>query len=63
MTVIDPDTLKILRDFEAGSDPETFAVHPNGNIYISNEDDAKATVFDPLYVKVNNKCVAFIRLT
>ncbi len=47
IVVIDPDTLKILRDFEAGSDPETFAVHPNGNIYISNEDDAKATVFDP----------------
>ncbi len=45
--VVDPKSLKILRDFEAGSDPETFAVHPNGNIYISNEDDAKATVFDP----------------
>lgn len=45
--VVDPKSLKILREFEAGSDPETFAVHPNGNIYISNEDDAKATVFDP----------------
>jgi PQQ-dependent catabolism-associated beta-propeller protein len=45
--VVDPVSLKILREFEAGSDPETFAVHPNGNIYISNEDDAKATVFDP----------------
>jgi PQQ-dependent catabolism-associated beta-propeller protein len=45
--VIDPASLKILREFEAGSDPETFAVHPNGNIYISNEDDAKASVFDP----------------
>jgi PQQ-dependent catabolism-associated beta-propeller protein len=45
--VIDPTSLKVLREFEAGSDPETFAVHPNGNIYISNEDDAKATVFDP----------------
>lgn len=45
--VVDPDSLKILREFEAGSDPETFAVHPNGNIYISNEDDAKATVFNP----------------
>lgn len=47
IVVVDPNSLKILRDFEAGSDPETFAVHPNGNIYISNEDDAKATVFDP----------------
>jgi PQQ-dependent catabolism-associated beta-propeller protein len=45
--VVDPASLKILREFEAGSDPETFAVHPNGNIYISNEDDAKATVFNP----------------
>lgn len=45
--VVDPSSLKIIREFEAGSDPETFAVHPNGNIYISNEDDAKATVFNP----------------
>ena len=45
--VVDPKSLKILREFEAGSDPETFGVHPNGNIYISNEDDAKATVFNP----------------
>ncbi len=47
IVVIDPNSLKILRDFEAGSDPETFAVHPSGNIYISNEDDAKASVYDP----------------
>ena len=47
IVVIDPNSLEILRDFEAGSDPETFAVHPNGNIYISNEDDAKASVYDP----------------
>jgi PQQ-dependent catabolism-associated beta-propeller protein len=45
--VIDPVTLKVLREFDAGSDPETFAVHPNGNIYISNEDEAKASVIDP----------------
>ncbi len=45
--VIDPVSLDIVREFEAGSDPEAFAVHPNGNIYISNEDDAKASVFDP----------------
>lgn len=47
IAVIDPVALKELRRFHAGSDPETFAVHPNGNIYISNEDAAKATVFDP----------------
>ncbi|MGI9230036.1 MAG: PQQ-dependent catabolism-associated beta-propeller protein [Gammaproteobacteria bacterium] len=45
--VVDPVSLKLLREFKAGSDPEAFAVHPNGNIYISNEDDAKATVYDP----------------
>lgn len=27
--------------------PEAFAVHTNGNLYISNEEDAKASVFDP----------------
>jgi PQQ-dependent catabolism-associated beta-propeller protein len=48
IVVIDPVSLKVLRDFESGSDPETFAVHPNGNIYISNEDDAKASVFNTL---------------
>ena len=47
IAVVDPASLKILRKFKSGSDPETFAVHPNGNIYISNEDDAKATVFNP----------------
>ena len=48
IAVLDPASLEVLRKFESGSDPETFAVHPNGNIYISNEDDAKATVFNPL---------------
>ena len=47
IAVIDLGTLEVLRKFQAGSDPETFAVHPNGNIYISNEDDAKASAFDP----------------
>lgn len=47
IAVVDPKSLKLLRKFQSGSDPETFAVHPNGNIYISNEDDAKATVFNP----------------
>ena len=45
--VLDPESLKVLRQFKAGSDPETFAVHPNGHIYISNEDDAKTSVYDP----------------
>lgn len=47
IVVVDPVSLEILRSFPSGSDPETFAVHPNGNIYISNEDEAKASAFDP----------------
>jgi PQQ-dependent catabolism-associated beta-propeller protein len=40
-------TLKPLGQLKVGDDPETFDVHPNGNIYLSNEDDAKATVVNP----------------
>lgn len=47
IAVFDPESFEILRTFDSGDDPETFAVHPNGNIYISNEDDAKASVFNP----------------
>lgn len=47
IAVFDPESLAVLRQFQSGDDPETFAVHPNGNIYISNEDDAKASVFNP----------------
>ena len=36
IAVLDPESLRVLRKFQSGSDPETFAVHPNGNIYISN---------------------------
>ncbi|MEZ5392638.1 MAG: hypothetical protein R2724_07090 [Bryobacterales bacterium] len=44
--VIDTDTLKVARRFPR-SDPEAFAVHPNGRIYLSNEDSGKATVLNP----------------
>jgi PQQ-dependent catabolism-associated beta-propeller protein len=47
IAVIDPATLKVLRKFPAGSDPEAFAVHPNGHIYLSNEDAGLASAFDP----------------
>ncbi|MCZ6895715.1 MAG: PQQ-dependent catabolism-associated beta-propeller protein, partial [Gammaproteobacteria bacterium] len=47
IAVIDRETLKVVRTFPSGDDPETFAVHQNGNIYISNEEDAKASVFNP----------------
>ena len=47
IAVLDPQTLKVLRRFDSGTDPETFAVHPNGNVYISNEENAKASVYNP----------------
>ncbi|MBI4695483.1 MAG: PQQ-dependent catabolism-associated beta-propeller protein [Gammaproteobacteria bacterium] len=47
IAVLDPQSLKVLRKFHCGEDPETFAVHPNGNIYISNENDAMASIYDP----------------
>ena len=58
IAVIDPVSHKVLRKFQSGSDPETFAVHPNGNIYISNEDDAKASAFNP----ANGELVAEIEV-
>jgi len=47
IVVLDPESLTVVRSFKSGNDPETFAVHRNGNIYISNEEDAKASVFNP----------------
>lgn len=45
--MVDVATLEFLGKLKAGEDPETFDVHPNGNLYLSNEDDAKATVVNP----------------
>lgn len=56
IAVIDPKTLKVIRKFHAETDPETFAVHPDGDLFISNEDAAKCSVFNPL----NGKKVADI---
>ena len=47
IAVVDPESMTVIRTFESGDDPEAFAVHANGNIYISNEEDAKASVFNP----------------
>lgn len=48
IAVIDPKTLEVVRKFEAGAEPETFAVHPtSGNLYISIEDAALAAVYTP----------------
>ena len=47
IAVIDPVSLEVKGKFPSGDDPEAFAVHKDGNIYISNEEDAKASVIDP----------------
>ena len=50
--VLDTQTLKLVKTIPAGSDPEAFDVHPNGRIYLSNEDAGKATVLNPETGKV-----------
>jgi len=50
--MVDVATLKFLGKLDSGDDPETFAVHPNGNLYLSNEDGAKATVLSPKTGKI-----------
>ncbi len=47
IAAVDTRSLEVVQRIPAGSDPEAFAVHPNGNIYVSNEDEATATVIDP----------------
>ena len=32
IVVLDPNSLSVVRSFQSGNDPETFAVHSNGNI-------------------------------
>ena len=47
IAVIDTATLAVVEKIPAGSDPEAFAVHPNGHIYLSNEDEGEASVLNP----------------
>ncbi len=47
IAVLDPVTMEVIRTFPSGDDPEAFAIHSNGNLYISNEEDAMASVYDP----------------
>lgn len=56
--VVDTNSLQILREFDAGPGPEAFAVHPGGNIYLSNEDNATASVINPK----TGKLIAQIRV-
>lgn len=47
VAVVDAATLEREAKLPGGSDPEQFAVHPDGSrIYVSNEDAATATVLD-----------------
>ncbi len=50
--VIDTQSMEILRRIPSGSDPEAFDVHPNGNIYLSNEDAGLASVLEPSTGKI-----------
>ncbi|HKR62760.1 MAG TPA: hypothetical protein VJZ00_03425, partial [Thermoanaerobaculia bacterium] len=44
---LDARTLKLLREFRAGTDPECVAVSPDGkHLYLSNEDAGTASVLD-----------------
>lgn len=45
--VVDVRSLEVLRKIPSGSDPEAFAVHPGGLLYLSNEDDRMVTALDP----------------
>jgi len=46
VALVDTRTLKIVKVFEAGSDPEQFDLASDGRLYVANEDAATATVLD-----------------
>jgi PQQ-dependent catabolism-associated beta-propeller protein len=50
--VMDTKTLKVVKVLHAGSDPEQFALHPDGRIFVANEDVATTSVVDPKSGKV-----------
>jgi YVTN family beta-propeller protein len=52
LAVMDTRTHKVLRVLHAGSDPEQFAIHPDGRIFVANEDIATTSVVDPKSGKV-----------
>jgi PQQ-dependent catabolism-associated beta-propeller protein len=45
--VVDVHSLELVKKVPSGSDPEAFAVHSGGHLYLSNEDANLATVLDP----------------
>ncbi len=46
VAAIDTKTHKVVKVFEAGSDPEQFDLASDGRLYVANEDSASATVLD-----------------
>jgi YVTN family beta-propeller protein len=52
LAVMDTRTHKVLRVLHAGSDPEQFAIHPDGRIFVANEDIATTSVVDAKSGKV-----------
>lgn len=50
--VLNAASLELERKIPAGSDPEAFAVHSDGTIYLSNEDEGLATALDPVSGKI-----------
>jgi YVTN family beta-propeller protein len=46
IAAVDTKTLKVVKVFEAGSDPEQFDLSSDGRLYVANEDSATATVLD-----------------
>jgi PQQ-dependent catabolism-associated beta-propeller protein len=51
VAALDTKTLKVVKVFAAGSDPEQFDLASDGRLYVANEDAATATVLD---VKTGN---------
>ena len=46
VAAVDTKTLKVVKVFAAGSDPEQFDLAKDGRLYVANEDAATATVLD-----------------
>ncbi len=46
VAAVDTKTLKVVKVFAAGSDPEQFDLASDGRLYVANEDAATATVLD-----------------
>jgi len=46
VAAVDTKTHKVVKVFEAGSDPEQFDLAADGRLYVANEDAAAATVLD-----------------